>query len=257
MLAVRRPAVLAPGTARSFSEASAARRASWTDNSSHHSVLQRREMSTEATTWPVGRRCARRGEIVLLAAARRRQLGVCVTSGRCEAARPEDRATARWMAAVRGVEGWQVFRSRSEVSALAASVPGRMPVHVSSLGWSSTYSQYATSSGARFDRWAAPTIPARCSRRCLLPFTRPPSSSPRTLYLTRAGSWTSAVARVGCCGRYDSAIGRPSLSVSTWPGECWPRPSRRPPPSSGSTTSTPAPNTYPSPTRCSTWCSPP
>lgn len=139
MLAVRRPAVLAPGTARSFSEASAARRASWTDNSSHHSVLQRREMSTEATTWPVGRRCARRGEIVLLAAARRRQLGVCVTSGRCEAARPEDRATARWMAAVRGVEGWQVFRSRSEVSALAASVPGGMPVHVSSLGWSSTY----------------------------------------------------------------------------------------------------------------------
>lgn len=92
---------------------------------------------------------------MLLAAARRRQLGVCVTSGRCEAARPEDRATARWMAAVRGVEGWQVFRSRSEVSALAASVPGGMPVHVSSLGWSSTYSQYATSSGARFDRWAS------------------------------------------------------------------------------------------------------
>jgi TrkA domain protein len=103
----------------------------------------------------------------------------------------------------------------------------------------------------------APTRPARCSRPYLLPFTRPPFSSLSSSSLARAGSWMSAVGQVGCCGRRDGGIGRRSLSVSTWPGECWPRPWRRPPPSSESTTSTPAPNACPSPTRCSTWCSPP
>jgi hypothetical protein len=67
----------------------------------------------------------------------------------------------------------------------------------------------------------------------------------------------SAVGRVGCSGSHDSGIGGPSWSVSTWPGEWWPRPSQRPPPSSESATSAPVPNTCPSPRGSSTWWSPP
>jgi hypothetical protein len=62
----------------------------------------------------------------------------------------------------------------------------------------------------------------------------------------------SAVAPAGSCAGHDRATQRPSFSASTWPGGWWRRPSRPPPPSWRSATSTPAPSACRSPTTYST-----